>query len=182
LLFNIWCLFDLLFSPVLLAVFSLLARKWKVANVYLLYLKTPYHKFVRDTLSYIVLVALHYALCLAPLTIPFSGLEWAILAFFLGRCLVECKQIWGIKQRLRRSKEIRDDGAESSCHKTLSTYLSDCWNKLDFVSLIVYFTILILRVVIWSFLDQLPITDPSSSLVISTALIPCVLHFELLVT
>jgi len=123
LLFNIWCLFDLLFSPILLTVFSLLKRKWKVANVYLLYLKTPYHKFVRDTLSYIVLVALHYALCLSPLTIPFGGLEWAILVFFLGRCVVECKQIWGIKQRLKRSKEIRDDGAESSCHKTLSTYL-----------------------------------------------------------
>jgi len=32
---------------------------------------------------------------------------------------------------------------------TFSLLSSDCWNKLDFVSLIVYFTILILRVVIW---------------------------------
>ena len=33
LLFSIWCLFDLLFSPILLAVFSLLKNKWKGTSV-----------------------------------------------------------------------------------------------------------------------------------------------------
>ncbi|KAJ7379864.1 hypothetical protein OS493_012617 [Desmophyllum pertusum] len=115
--------------------------------MYLIYLETPYFKFVRDTLSYILHVVLHYALCLSPSTIAFSGLEWAILVFFIGRCLVECKQIWDILQRIKRRKKNKDDGAQSQWIrlKTLSIYLSDCWNRLDFVSLLVYLIIFTLR-------------------------------------
>ena len=92
-----------------------------VAEMYLIYLETPYFKFVRDTLSYIVLVVLHYALCLSPSTIAFSGLEWAILVFFIGRYLVESKQIWDILQRIKQRRE----GAQSKWIrlKTLSIYL-----------------------------------------------------------
>ena len=109
---------------------------YSVAEMYLLYLNTPYYKFVRDTLSYIVLLVLHFALCLTPSTIALSGIEWTILVFFVGRFLVECKQIWGIVQRLKRRKEKKgdrdgddggrndeDDGAQSSCLKILSIYL-----------------------------------------------------------
>lgn len=91
--------------------------------MYLAYLKSPYYKFVRDTLSYIVLLVLHFALCLAPSTIGLSGLEWAIFVFFVGRYLVERKQICDIRQRLKRSKEAGDSGAQSSCCKILSIYL-----------------------------------------------------------
>ncbi|KAJ7358638.1 hypothetical protein OS493_022070 [Desmophyllum pertusum] len=114
--------------------------------MYLIYLETPYFKFVRDTLSYIVLVVLHYALCLSPSTIAFSGLEWAILVFFIGRYLVEGKQIWDILQRIKQRRE----GAQSKWIrlKTLSIYLSDCWNRLDFVSLLVYLIIFTLRLAI----------------------------------
>ena len=96
-----------------------------MAKTYLIYLETPYFKFVRDTLSYILLVVLHYVLCLSPSTIAFSGLEWAILVFFIGRYLVERKQICGILQRVKRRKEDGDVGAQSKWIrlKTLSIYL-----------------------------------------------------------
>ncbi|KAJ7379861.1 hypothetical protein OS493_012613 [Desmophyllum pertusum] len=113
LLFRVWCIFDLVFSLILFSVFSLLKKRSPssergrgdeshekshitVAEMYLIYLETPYFKFVRDTLSYILLVVLHYALCLSPSTIAFSGLD-------------------------------------------------DCWNMLDFVSLLVYLIIFTLR-------------------------------------
>ena len=86
---------------------------------------SPYFKFVRDTLSYIVLVVLHYALCLSPSTVAVSGLEWAILTFFVGRYLVERQQIWDIMQHIKRRKKKGDVGAQSKWIrlKTLSVYL-----------------------------------------------------------
>ena len=99
-----------------------------VAERYLIYLETPYFKFVRDTLSYTVLVVLHYALCLSPSTIAFSGLEWAILIFFVGRYLVERKQICDILQRIKPRRKKGDDDARAQSNiwfrlKTLSIYL-----------------------------------------------------------
>lgn len=61
--------------------------------IYLDYAESPYYKFVRDTLSYLFLLALHFALCLEPSTKRISGLEWTIFVFFAGRYLVEGKQI-----------------------------------------------------------------------------------------
>ncbi|KAJ7358917.1 hypothetical protein OS493_020758 [Desmophyllum pertusum] len=166
LLFRFWCIFDLVFSPILFSVFSLVKKRSEqcersqvanrddrhvtVAEMYLIYLETPYFKFVRDTLSYIVLVVLHYALCLSPSTIALSGLELAILVFFIGRYLVEGKQICDILQRIKQRREKGDVGAQSKWIrlKTLSIYLSDCWNRLDFVSLLVYLIIFTLRLVI----------------------------------
>jgi len=180
-LFVFWCLFDLVFSPILFAVFSLMTKKDKEENssdsfsesdeetksddweneklknteakqylsvpeIYLISLETPYFTFVRDTLSYIVLLVLHYALCLSPTTVTFNGLEWFILIFFTGRYLVERKQIGDVFQHL---KTQREGGAQSKCiHlKALLMYQSaDLWNRLDFISLLVYLVILILRV------------------------------------
>ncbi|KAJ7379859.1 hypothetical protein OS493_012611 [Desmophyllum pertusum] len=134
LLFRFWCILDLVFSPILFSVFSLLKKRSErcqrsrvatededeshekshvtladVVKMYLIYVETPYFKFVRDTLSYIVLVVLHYALCLSPSTIAFSGLEWAILVFFIGRYLVERKQIWDILQRIIKQRKKNGD-------------------------------------------------------------------------
>jgi len=117
-----------------------------VPEIYLISLETPYFTFVRDTLSYIVLLVLHYALCLSPTTVTFNGLEWFILIFFTGRYLVERKQIGDVFQHL---KTQREGGAQSKCiHlKALLMYQSaDLWNRLDFISLLVYLVILILRV------------------------------------
>ena len=85
---------------------------FSVPDIYLISLETPYFTFVRDTLSYIVLLLLHYALCLSPTTVPFSGLEWVILIFFIGRYLVEHEQIGDVFQHL---KTRREGGSQSKC-------------------------------------------------------------------
>ena len=90
---------------------------------------SPYAKYLRDTLSYIALVALHYALCLSSSTIAFSKLEWVILVFFMGRYLVECQQIWNTMQRIKqRGKnddvgDIKRNKTKWTRLKTLSIYL-----------------------------------------------------------
>ncbi len=103
------------YQPTLSFFFFLISYLYSVANLY----SSPYGKCVHDTLSYIVLVVLHYALCLSPSTIAFSRLEWVILVFFVGRYLIERQQIryimQRIKQRRNQSKWIR--------LKTLSAYL-----------------------------------------------------------
>ena len=94
---------------------------FSTSEIYLLSLETPYFKFVRDTLSYIVLLVLHYALCLSPTTVTFSRLEWTILIFFIGRFLVERKQMADVLQHLKRERE---SGSQSKfIHlKALSIY------------------------------------------------------------
>jgi len=68
-----------------------------IAESYHEYFTTPYFIFVRDTLSYLTLLGLHITLCLSPSVIPFSGLEWVILVFFMGRILMESKQFQSVK-------------------------------------------------------------------------------------
>lgn len=68
-----------------------------IAESYREYFTTPYFIFVRDTLSYLTLLGLHFALCVSPSGIPFSGLEWVILVFFMGRILMESKQFRDVK-------------------------------------------------------------------------------------
>ena len=94
-----------------------------VSEIYLMTLETPYFKFVRDTLSYIVLLLLHFALCLSPSTIPFSGLEWAILVFFIGRYLVEHKQLSDIIQHLKQQRDSGDARAQSKCIPLKALYI-----------------------------------------------------------
>jgi len=53
----------------------------------------PYFIFVRDTLSYMVLLGLHFAICLEPSSLSFSRLEWVILILFMGRFLIEGMQV-----------------------------------------------------------------------------------------
>lgn len=71
------------------------------------YFTTPYFIFVRDTLSYLALLGLHFALCLSPSVIPFSGLEWVILVFFMGRVLMESKQFRNVKVDQERGIVIK---------------------------------------------------------------------------
>ena len=68
-----------------------------IAENYHEYFTTPYFIFARDTLSYLTLLGLHFALCLSPSVIPFSGLERVILVFFMGRVLMESKQFRNVK-------------------------------------------------------------------------------------
>ena len=62
------------------------------------YFTTPYFIFVRDTLSYLVLLGLHLVICFEPSQLSFSGLEWVILTFFFGRLLMELNQVADKKQ------------------------------------------------------------------------------------
>ena len=63
-----------------------------VLDRYYNYFTTPYFIFLRDAVSYLLLLGLHIIICLSPATVPFSALEWAILVFFIGRFLSEFKQ------------------------------------------------------------------------------------------
>lgn len=105
------------------------------------YFTTPHFVFVRDTVSYFALVALNFAICLSPSTVALSGLEWAILMFFLGRMLVEIQQITTIKKREN----------ENGCtqRSTIGKYLSDAWNVLDFITLVIYLLTFFLRTISW---------------------------------
>ena len=71
------------------------------------YFTTPYFVFVRDTLSYLCLLALHFAICLSPSSIPFSWLEWIILVFFMGRMLMEGKQFLSIKIKQNKANNAK---------------------------------------------------------------------------
>ncbi|KAJ7393957.1 hypothetical protein OS493_003626 [Desmophyllum pertusum] len=137
---------------------------------YLEYFTTPYFIFVRDTLSYLTLLGLHFALCLAPSSIPFSGLEWAILVFFMGRILMESKQFLNAKiqkeeetvtkkQRGLKYKmcghgagdnEKKVESRSTIFAKKCGKYLSDRWNILDSITLVIYFTTFLLRIVTWA--------------------------------
>ncbi|XP_068683445.1 short transient receptor potential channel 6-like isoform X2 [Montipora foliosa] len=112
------------------------------------YLEVPFWKFIFDTISYITLVYLHLAICVSPSTLDFSVVEWLVLVFFLGRALAESKQLAAIAKR-RRHKVSDGRHHATSCNsvcKPLGIYLSDVWHKIDFLVLLVYFAILILRV------------------------------------
>ncbi|XP_068683343.1 uncharacterized protein [Montipora foliosa] len=110
------------------------------------FLKVPFWKFVFDTISYITLVCLHLAICVAPSTLDVSVVEWVILVFFVGRALAESKQLAAIAKRRHKVGDGRHHA--TTCNivcKPLGIYLSDGWHKIDFFVLLVYFVILILR-------------------------------------
>ena len=71
------------------------------------YFTIPYFIFIRDTLSYLALLALHFAICIEPSQLSFSGLEWAILVFIFGRLLVEIKQIADLARTADRKTKKR---------------------------------------------------------------------------
>ncbi|CAH3122215.1 unnamed protein product [Pocillopora meandrina] len=134
------------------------------------YFTTPYFIFFRDTLSYLILLVLHFAICLSPSTIAFSRLEWAILVFFLGRVLMEVDQFISPKKADMKACKLcrrnRDGSSYQVCsqegqqetneaeednilRKKLSNYFSDRWNVLDFIILVFYLITFILRIITW---------------------------------
>lgn len=74
-------------------------------ETYRKYFITPYFLFIRDTLSYLALLGLHLSICLSPTSVGFSGLEWAILIFFMGRLAMEIKQFCVIKVHVGRGNK-----------------------------------------------------------------------------
>lgn len=95
-----------------------------LAAYYLKYLTTPYFIFVRDSLSYLALVVLHYAFCLSPSSLAFSGLEWSIFVFFMGRFLVEVGQVRLTVNRIKeRRKSAKDETNSNVLQKALCAYI-----------------------------------------------------------
>ena len=90
--FLLWylCLFSFLFT-----------------DRYLDYFTTPCFIFVRDSLSYLALLGLHFHICLSPSTVAFSHLEWVILIFFLGRIAIEVDQFMSVKKAERKASRQR---------------------------------------------------------------------------
>ena len=71
------------------------------------YFTIPYFIFVRDTLSYLALLGLHFAICLESSQVAFSGLEWAILLFLVGRILTEIKQIVDLVRSREKNMKLK---------------------------------------------------------------------------
>ncbi|XP_068706228.1 uncharacterized protein [Montipora foliosa] len=114
------------------------------------YFTTPYFVFIRDALSYLVLLGLHFTICLETSSISFTWIEWAILVFFMGRVLFEREQFtnktvdWGWKGFTTR----------------FSNYITDRWNILDLITLIIYFATFVLRMVTLALSDSVTNNRP----------------------
>lgn len=63
------------------------------------YFTTPYFIFVRDTLNYLILLGLHFAICLSPNSVKLTGAEWVVMVFFMGRTVMEIKQLINIYKK-----------------------------------------------------------------------------------
>ena len=85
------------------------------------YFTTPYFIFFRDTLSYLTLLGLHFAICLSPSTLAFSRLEWVILVFFLGRIVTEFDQFMGGSKAGRKERQSCQRSLHGSNYEVCST-------------------------------------------------------------
>ena len=77
--------------------------------MYKYYFRIPYLVFLRDTMSSVALVGLHFWICLEPSQLAFSHLEWAIFLFLFGRLLLEVTQIAqvaSVKDKKRKQKGV----------------------------------------------------------------------------
>jgi hypothetical protein len=88
------CIFDLIlmFHKKKLYKTIKIMTSYALADQYVKYFTSPCFIFERDTISYLALLGLHFAICLQPSTIRFTFTEWAIMFFFLGRLLMEVDQ------------------------------------------------------------------------------------------
>ena len=88
---------------------------WCLPEKYKDYFTTPYFIFFRDTLSYLTLLGLHFAICLFPSSVAFSRLEWVILVFFLGRVVMEVDQFISVKEAGMKAQKLwrRNRGGSS---------------------------------------------------------------------
>ena len=88
---------------------------------YLDYFTAPYFIFFRDTLSYLTLLGLNFAICLSPSTVAFSRLEWVILVFFLGRIVTEFDQFMGATKAGRKGRKSRQRSLHGSNYEVCTS-------------------------------------------------------------
>ncbi|KAL9984404.1 hypothetical protein ACROYT_G006692 [Oculina patagonica] len=136
-----------------------------VYELYLDYFTTPYFLFFRDTLSSVVLLGLHFAICLQPSTITFSKLEYAILSFFLGRIVTEVNQFTNSVKAGRKAvrseyRSLRRRATSEDCSgldpsgqnvavRKFANYFSDRWNMFDLIIVFIYVITFNLRIITW---------------------------------
>ena len=85
------------------------------SELYLEYFTTPYFVFVRDTLSYLALLGLQFVMCITPSRIPISEMEWVIFAFFMGRILIEFRQL--VQAKISQKKKTTANTESSAGSK-----------------------------------------------------------------
>ncbi|CAH3192469.1 unnamed protein product [Porites evermanni] len=158
---DVWCLFDLVLFPVVFTVLFIAhiargrsshppePRQKDLYENYRDYFTTPYFIFVRDTLSYLALLGLHFAVCLSPSSIEMTGLEWAIMVFFMGRTLLEIQHLRAIYMDTKRYNQ-RELKMNQRLKESFKVYTRSSWNCLDLVTLIVYSCAFFLKTAVWS--------------------------------
>ncbi|KAK2573185.1 Short transient receptor potential channel 4 [Acropora cervicornis] len=99
-------------------------------NSYRDYFTTPYFVFIRDALSYLVLLGLHFTICLEVSSISYTWIEWAILVVYYSNA--NNFQITKVRRQERTKHDIAD---------------VDRWNILDLITIILYFATFVLRMV-----------------------------------
>lgn len=159
---NIWCLFDVVLFPLSFILawfldwilshvklfFSARMHLMRLVSgeaegltqIYRRYFTIPYFISVRDTVSYMTLLAWHFAICVRPTEETPSSLEYVIFIYLIGRLLVEFKECKGMLTSEDRKMKLR----------RLKNYLRDYWNFFDLAILIIYFCVILpLRIATW---------------------------------
>ena len=101
--------------------------RFYVLDSYYDYFTTPYFVFIRDTLSYLYLLGLHFTICLEASSTSFTWIEWAILVFFIGRLLFEREQFSNSKgketgkSKTRHCRRIRRNQSSESLEEDVVT-------------------------------------------------------------
>lgn len=162
---NIWCLFDVVLFPLTFILAEFLdwilshfncffntrttlmlldsgsaSKLTGFSSLYRRYFTIPYFIFVRQTISYMTLLAFHFAICLERTEVSPSIVEGFIYVYLLGRLLAEIQQILDMMRSEDRKMKL----------KQLKNYLRSYWNIFDDVILIIFFcAILPLRIIVW---------------------------------
>ncbi|XP_027047038.1 short transient receptor potential channel 5-like [Pocillopora damicornis] len=99
-------------------------------DLYLNYLRTPFVISIKDRLSQVVHLGLHFRLCVLASSVSVRTEEWLTLIFYIGFMLSEYQQY-------RSSKSAKE--------KRVRVYLRNMWNYVDMVILGLFFMMLVLR-------------------------------------
>lgn len=71
-----------------------------LAAMYLGYLTTPFVIFLKDKISQVVFIALHFRICVLPSSVSPRTEEFLILAFYIGLIFSEIQQYLTSKSRV----------------------------------------------------------------------------------
>lgn len=140
LLLYIFTIVDTILTPVLSPVITYVFYKdqivcprsrvkWKKTRslraMYLGYLTTPFVIFLKDKISQVVFIALHFRMCVLASSVSPRTEEFLILVFYIGLIFSEIQQYLTSKSRV---------------------YLRNMWNYVDVVTLTLHALIFVLRI------------------------------------